>query len=144
MVITRLKRLLVLYQVFAVLNNLKRFWLGGLKMSENLFDDPQLKAIIKVMQDITENKVPFYEPHELAARSTLRAIQWQIDDHNVLDDGELIDVLNQARIEVKYLCSIITDLKQRIANRDSEIKALEYLNKFQASEISRIEKLAVQ
>jgi hypothetical protein len=45
--------------VFAVLNNLKRFWLGGLKMSENLFDDPQLKAIIKVMQDITENKVPF-------------------------------------------------------------------------------------
>jgi hypothetical protein len=112
-------------------------------MSENLFDDPQLKAIIKVMQDITENKVPFYEPHELAARSTLRAIQWQIDDHNVLDDGELIDVLNQARIEVKYLCSIITDLKQRIANRDSEIKALEYLNKFQASEISRIEKLAV-
>jgi hypothetical protein len=141
---TRLKRLLVLYQVFAVLSNLKRFWLGGLKMSENLFDDPQLKAIIEVMQDITENKVPFYEPHELAARSTLRAIQWQIDDHNVLDDGELIDVLNQARIEVKYLCSIITDLKQRIANRDSEIKALEYLNKFQASEISRIEKLAVQ
>lgn len=113
-------------------------------MSDDLYQDPQLKAIIKVMQDITENKVPFYEPHELAVRSTLRAIQWQIDDHNVLDDGELIDVLNQARIEIKYLCSIITDLKQRIANRDNEIKALEYLNKFQASEISRIEKLAVQ
>jgi len=141
---TRLKRLLVLYQVFAVSNNLKRFWLGGPKMSDDLYQDPQLKAIIKVMQDITSNKVPFYEPHELAARSTLRAIQWQIDDHNVLDDGELIDVLNQARIEVKYLCSIITDLKQRIANRDSEIKALEYLNKHQASEINRLEKLAVQ
>jgi len=104
-------------------------------MSDDLYQDPQLKAIIKVMQDITENKVPFYEPHELAARSTLRAIQWQIDDHNVLDNGELIDVFNQARIEIKYLCSIITDLKQRIANRDSEIRALEHIEKMQAKEI---------
>jgi len=135
MVKTRLKHLLVLYPVFAVLSNLKRFWLGGLKMSDDLYQDPQLKAIIKVMQDITENKVPFYEPHELAARSTLRAIQWQIDDHNVLDNGELIDVFNQARIEIKYLCSIITDLKQRIANRDSEIRALEHIEKMQAKEI---------
>jgi hypothetical protein len=71
-------------------------------------------------------------------------LQWQIDDHNVLDDGELIDVLNQARIEIKYLCSIITDFKQRINNRDSEIRALEHINKHQASEISRLEKLAVQ
>jgi hypothetical protein len=37
----------------------------------------------------------------LAARSTLRALQHQIDDRNVLDDSELIDTLNQARIEVK-------------------------------------------
>jgi hypothetical protein len=38
----------------------------------------------------------------------------EIDDRNVLDDSELIDTLNQARIEVKYLCSIITDLHERI------------------------------
>jgi hypothetical protein len=132
---TRLKRLLVLCRVFALLSNLKRFWLGGLKMSDDLYQDPQLKALMQVMNDITGNKVPFYEPHELAARSTLRALQWQIDDRNVLDDGELIDVLNQARIEIKYLCSIITDFKQRIARRESEIRALEHIEKMQAKEI---------
>jgi len=124
---TQLKRLLVLYQVFAVSSNLKRFWIGGLKMSDELYHDPQLKALVQVMQDITSNKVPFYEPHELAARSTLRALQHEIDDRNVLDDGELIDVLNQARIEIKYLCSIITDLKKSVGERESEIARLERL-----------------
>ena len=96
-------------------------------MSDELYQDPQLKALVQVMQDITSNKVPFYEPHELAARSTLRALQHEIDDRNVLDDGELIDVLNQARIEIKYLCSIITDLKKSVAERESEIARLERL-----------------
>jgi hypothetical protein len=74
-------------------------------MTENIDPrtDPQFKALMQVMNDITQNKVPFYEPHELAARSTLRALQHQIDDRNVLDDGDLIDTLNQARIEIKYL-----------------------------------------
>lgn len=117
-------------------------------MSDQLNSDwdataKQLKALMQVMDEITANKVPFYEPHELASRSTLRALQWQIDDHNALDDGELIDVLNQARIEIRYLCSIITDLKQRIASRETEIKALESLEKFQAAEITRLERLAV-
>ena len=111
-------------------------------MSDDLYQDPQLKAIIKVMQDITENKVPFYEPHELAARSTLRAIQWQIDDHNVLDDGELIDVLNQARIEIKYLCSIITDLRERIKQRDNEIGIKQLKLNENEVEIQRLERLA--
>ena len=101
--------------------------------------DPQFKALMQVMQDITSNKVPFYEPHELAARSTLRALQRQIDDHNVLDDGELIDVLNQARIEVKYLCSIITDLKQSLTARETDIRVLQERNNYQSSEIQRLE-----
>ena len=102
----------------------------------------QFEALMEVMNEITSKKVPLHEPHELASRGTLRALQWQIDDHNALDDGELIDVLNQARIEIKYLCSIITDLKQRIANRETEIRALEHIEKYQASEISRLERLA--
>lgn len=96
-------------------------------MSDELAQDPQLKAMIQVMQDITQNKVPFYEPHEMAAQSTLRALRWEIEDRNVLDEGELIDVLNQARIEIRYLCSIITDLKQSIKERESEIARLERL-----------------
>ncbi len=106
-------------------------------MTENIYPktDPQLKALMLVMNEILDNKVPILQPHELAARSTLRALQWQIDDSNALDDSKLIDVLNQARVEIKYLCSIITDFKQRIANRDSEIKALEYLDKIKEKEI---------
>jgi len=96
-------------------------------MSDEFAQDPQLKAMIQVMQDIIQNKVPFYEPHEMAAQSTLRALRWEIEDRNVLDEGELIDVLNQARIEIRYLCSIITDLKQSIKERESEIARLERL-----------------
>lgn len=96
-------------------------------MSDEFNQDPQLKALIQVMQDITQNKVPFYEPHEMAAQSTLRALRWEIEDRNVLDEGELIDVLNQARIEIRYLCSIITDLKQSIKERETEIARLERL-----------------
>ena len=112
-----------------------------LKMTGNIDPrtDPQFKALMQVMNDITSNKVPFYEPHELAARSTLRALQHQIDDHNVLDDGELIDVLNQARIEVRYLCSIITDLKEALATRERDIRSLQDRNNYQSAEIQRLE-----
>ena len=92
-------------------------------MTENIDPrtDPQFKAIMHVMNEITANRVPLRNPWELAARSTLRELQHQIDDHNALDDGELIDVLNQARIEVKYLLSIINDLLERVKQRDIEI-----------------------
>jgi hypothetical protein len=97
---------------------------------------------MQVMNDITGNKVPFYEPHELAARSTLRALQHEIDDRNVLDDGELIDVLNQTRIEIKYLLSIVSDLLERIKQRDIEISIQQLrLNENQV-EIQRLERLA--
>ena len=96
------------------------------------FDDPQLNALITVIKDITNNKVPILEPHELAARSTLRNLQYEIDDCNVLDDSDLLDVLNQARIEIKYLVSIITD-------RNNEIRALQSTSNYQASEIQRLE-----
>jgi hypothetical protein len=98
-------------------------------MTENIDPrtDPQFKALMQVMNDITQNKVPIYNPWELAARSTLRAIQHEIDDRNVLDDGELIDVLNQTRIEIKYLLSIISDLDARVKERDAEVNRLEKL-----------------
>ena len=94
-------------------------------MSDELINDPQLKALMQVMKEITSNKVPLLSPWELAARSTLRELQHQIDDHNALDDSELIDVLNQARIEIKYLLSIISDLDARVKERDAEVSRLE-------------------
>ena len=94
-------------------------------MSDELINDPQLQALMQVMKEITSNKVPLLNPWELAARSTIRELQHQIDDHNALDDGELIDVLNQARIEIKYLLSIISDLDARVKERDAEVSRLE-------------------
>ena len=96
-------------------------------MTENIDPrtDPQFKALMQVMKEITSNKVPLLNPWELAARSTIRELQHQIDDHNALDDSDLIDVLNQARIEIKYLLSIITDLDARVKERDAEVSRLE-------------------
>ena len=98
-------------------------------MTENIDPrtDPQFKALMQVMNEITQHKVPIYNPWELAARSTLRKIQHEIDDRNVLDDGELIDTLNQTRIEIKYLLSIISDLDARVKERDAEVNRLEKL-----------------
>ena len=98
-------------------------------MTENIDPrtDPAYKALVEVIHAITGNNVPIVNPAELAAGSCLRALQWQIDDRNVLDDGELIDVLNQARIEIKYLCSIITDLKNKCTDQETEMRRLENL-----------------
>jgi hypothetical protein len=110
-------------------------------MTENIDPrtDPQFKALMQVMQDITSQKVPLVQPHELAARSTLRALQHIIDDSNALDDSDLIDTCNQARIEIRYLCSIITDLKEALAARDRDIRSLQERNNYQSSEIQRLE-----
>ena len=111
-------------------------------MSNNFFIDPQLQALKHVMNEITANKVPLRNPWELAARSTLRELQHQIDDHNALDDSELIDVLNQARIEVKYLLSIVSDLLERVEQRDIEINIQQLRLNENEVEIQRLERLA--
>jgi len=96
-------------------------------MTENIDPrtDPQFQALKHVMDEIIQNKVPVRNWWDLGALSTLRELQHQIDDHNVLDDSDLIDALNQARIEIKYLLSVITDLDERVKERDAEVSRLE-------------------
>ena len=108
-------------------------------MSDELINDPQFKAIMHVMNEITGNKVPLRNPWELAARSTIRELQHQIDDHNALDDSDLIDVLTQARIEIKYLLSIISDLLERVKQRDIEIGIQQLRLNENEVEIQRLE-----
>ena len=110
-------------------------------MTENIDPrtDPQFKALMQVMNEITGNKVPLLNPWELAARRTIRELQHQIDDHNALDDSDLIDVLNQARIEVKYLLSIISDLLERVKQRDIEIGIQQLRLNENEVEIQRLE-----
>lgn len=110
-------------------------------MTENIdpTTDPQLNALMQVMNEITQLNVPLLNPHELASRSTLRALKWAIDDLNALDDGDLIDTLNQARIEIKYQTSIISDLREALRARDRDIRVLQDLSNHQSSEIQRLE-----
>ncbi len=110
-------------------------------MTENIdpIIDPQLRALMQVMNEITQLNVPLTNPDELPARSTLRALQWAIDDLNSLDDSDLIDTLNQARIEIKYQISIISDLRDALRARDRDIRVLQDLSNYQSSEIQRLE-----
>ena len=98
-------------------------------MTENIDpfgnDMAQLKALMQVMDEITAHKVPRYEMHELSSKSALRELQYLIDDCNALDDSDMIDTLNQTRIEIKYLCSIVNDLRERLRENETEIRRLE-------------------
>ena len=102
-------------------------------MTENIdqqFDNDmtQLKALMQVIDAITAHKVPKYEMYELTSKSILQRLQYLIDDCNALDDGETIDTLNQTRIEIKYLCSIVNDLRERVKENETEIARLERLS----------------
>ena len=92
-------------------------------MTENI--DPQLKAIMEVINAITAKPLPVYEMHELTSKSALRELQYLIDDCNALDDSDMIDTLNQTRIEIKYLASVVSDLRERLKEKETEISRLE-------------------
>ena len=100
-------------------------------MTENLDrftnDIAHLNALMQVINEITANKVPQYEMHELTSKSALRELQYLIDDLNALDDGDTIDTLNQVRTEIKYLGSVINDLRERLKHLETENARLERL-----------------
>ena len=110
-------------------------------MTENIDpfgnDMAQLKALMQVIDQITEHKVPHYEMHELTSKSALRELQYLIDDCNALDDGDMIDTLNQTRIEIKYLCSIVNDLRERLLEQDGQIENLRADNQTMADRLRR-------
>ena len=110
-------------------------------MTENIDpfgnDMAQLKALMQVIDQITEHKVPHYEMHELTSKSALRELQYLIDDCNALDDGDMIDTLNQTRIEIKYLCSIVNDLRERLLEQDGQMDNLRADNQTMADRLRR-------
>ena len=110
-------------------------------MTENIDpfgnDMAQLKALMQVIDQITEHKVPHYEMHELTSKSALRELQYLIDDCNALDDGDMIDTLNQTRIEIKYLCSIVNDLRERLLEQDGQMENLRADNQTMADRLRR-------
>ena len=110
-------------------------------MTENIDpfgnDTAQLKALMQVIDEITAHKVPHYEMHELTSKSALRELQYLIDDCNALEDSDMIDTLNQTRIEIKYLASVVSDLRERLLEQDAQLDNMRADNQTMADRLRR-------
>ena len=97
----------------------------------------QLKALMQVIDEITAHKVTHYEMHELTSKSALRELQYLIDDCNALEDSDMIDTLNQTRIEIKYLASVVSDLRERLLEQDAQMDNMRADNQMMADRLRR-------
>ena len=89
-------------------------------MPDNVFTDldanvAQLNALIEVIKEITK-PIPLVEMHELGARRVINELQKRLDNCNVLDDSDLVDLLNEAIAELKYLVRRVRLLWTEIDN----------------------------
>ena len=87
---------------------------GYEKMPDNVFTDldanvAQLNALIEVIKEITK-PIPLVEMHELGGRRVINELQKRLDNCNVLDDSDLVDLLNEAIDEIKFLMAIAKNL----------------------------------
>lgn len=89
-------------------------------------DTQQLKALMKVMDEITAKRVPLIDQTALVTNKNIRNLENWCSEY-VFDDGDLVQDLKSAIIELKYLLSIITDLRERLKERDAEVSRLERL-----------------
>ena len=87
---------------------------GYEKMTDNIFTDldanvAQLNALMKVINEIAK-PLTVVEMHELGARRVIKELQSRLDNCNVLDDSDLVDLLNNAIDEIKFLMAIAKNL----------------------------------
>ena len=87
---------------------------GYEKMPDNVFTDldanvAQLNALMEVIKEITK-PIPLVEMHELGARRVINELQKRLGNCNVLDDSDLVDLLNEAIDEIKFLMAIAKNL----------------------------------
>ena len=87
---------------------------GYEKMTDNVFTDldanvAQLNALMEVIKEITK-PLSVVEMHELGARRVIKELQSRLDNCNVLDDSDLVDLLNNAIDEIKFLMAIAKNL----------------------------------
>ena len=91
---------------------------GYEKMPDNVFTDldanvAQLNALMEVIKEITK-PIPLIEMHELGARRVIKELQSRLDNCNVLDDSELVDLLNEAIQEIKFLIRNVAALYKEV------------------------------
>jgi len=97
-------------------------------MTENIDpfgnDMAQLKALMQVIDEITGLRVPLVDTADVVTNRNIRNLEkWALE--YVMDDGDLVNDLKSAVIEIKYLASIVKDLRGRLAEQDARIENLE-------------------
>ena len=87
-------------------------------------DTAQLKALMQVMDEITSFRVPLVDTADVVTNRNIRNLEkWALE--YVMDDGDLVHDLKSAVIEIKYLASIVKDLRERLRENETELRRLE-------------------
>ena len=97
-------------------------------MTENIDpfgnDTAQLKALMQVIDEITSFRVPLVDTADVVTNRNIRNLdKWALE--YVMDDGDLVHDLKSAVIEIKYLASIVKDLRERLRENETELRRLE-------------------
>ena len=97
-------------------------------MTENIDpfgnDTAQLKALMQIMDEITSFRVPLVDTADVVTNRNIRNLdKWALE--YVMDDGDLVHDLKSAVIEIKYLASIVKDLRERLKENETELRRLE-------------------
>ena len=97
-------------------------------MTENIDpfgnDMAQLKALMQVIDEISKSPIPLVDTADVVTNRNIRNLEkWAME--YVMDDGDLVHDLKSAIIEIKYLASIVKDLRGRLAEQDTRIENLE-------------------
>jgi hypothetical protein len=90
-------------------------------MTENIDpfgnDMAQLKALMQVIDEISKSPIPLVDTADVVTNRNIRNLEkWALE--YVMDDGDLVHDLKSAVIEIKYLASIVKDLRGRLAEQD--------------------------
>ena len=105
-------------------------------MTENInpsnnADLTQLKALMKVIDEISGGRVPYRRVEDLRRQdittsNTIRKLHEHASDYT-FDDGDLVQDLKAAIVELQYLQSIIFDLREKLLDQETELHRLEGL-----------------
>ena len=109
-------------------------------MTENIDqfgnDMAQLKALMQVIDEISKSPIPLVDTADVVTNRNIRNLEkWAME--YVMDDGDLVHDLKSAIIEIKYLASIVKDLRERLAELDGQIENLRADNQTMADRLRR-------
>ena len=114
-------------------------------------DQQQLKALMQVINQITNNNVPIvnqarpsdlYMPKttDLVTNNNIRNLQNWCSEY-AFEDGDLVQDLKSVIVELQYLLVVIKDLRLKDTENQMRERELQDRLNHQAAEVQRLENL---